>query len=385
MLINYGKQHIDRDDIDSVIKILKSEIITQGNQVIKFENALKLRLGSKFCCALSSGTSGLHLAAMALGWEKEDVVISTPITFLATINCINFVGAKPDFVDINPNYYTIDPDRLEKKIKEYKKIRKRVKAVIAVDYAGHPADWKELNFLAKKYNFQLVNDNCHALGASYLGNKKYATKYANLVIQSFHPVKHITTGEGGAVLTNSRSLDQKIRQLKSHGIEKNFKTMKTGSWYYEMHKPGFNYRITDFQCALGISQLKKLDRFIAIRRKIAQLYNDAFKFRQNCIIPKVDKNSEHAYHLYPVLSDFNKLKTNKRLFFEKMKKKGINLQVHYIPVHLQPYYMKKFKFKKGDFPISENFYEKEFSLPIYPDLKEKQIEFIIEEVYKNLN
>ena len=383
MSINYGKQNIDQKDIDSVSDVLKCKYITQGPKIEEFELALKTEFGSKHCCALSSGTSALHLTAIALAWNEDDIIISTPITFLATINCIVYVKAIPDFVDINLSNFTIDPNMLEDKINKYRLKGKNIKAVIGVDYAGHPADWKALRFLANKYSFQLINDNCHAMGASYFNDTKYAIKYADVVTQSYHPVKQITTGEGGAIFTNDEIIDKKVRSLRSHGIRKK-NNNNLGSWYYEMHEVGFNYRITDMQAALGINQLKRLNDFVSARRKIALQYDEFFEDNQNCIIPKVSNNVKHAYHLYPLQGKFEKIKNSKITFFNKMKDKGIQLQVHYIPVHLQPYYKKNFKFRDGDFPLSENFYKKEFSIPIYPGLEKSKITNIVEEIKKNL-
>ena len=263
-MISYGKQSIDKSDIDSVLEVLNSDWLTQGPAVEKFEIDLKNYFGANYCCAVSNGTAALHLTALALGWGPGDVVITSPITFLATVNCISYVGATPDFADINPSSYTIDPNHLEEKVKLLLSKNKRVKAIIGVDYAGHACDWKALREISNKYDLQLVNDNCHALGATYLDDKQYAVKYADLVTQSYHPVKHITTGEGGVVLTNSSELDEIIRRLRTHGMTKdpNILEQNDGLWYYEMHEIGYNYRITDFQCALGSSQLKKLDNFV---------------------------------------------------------------------------------------------------------------------------
>ena len=384
MSINYGKQNIDQKDIDSVSDVLKGKYITQGPKVEQFEYVLKTKFGSKHCCALSSGTSALHLSAIALGWSKDDIIISTPITFIASINCIVYVKATPDFVDINSSNFTIDPNKLEDKINKYRLKGKKIKAVIGVDYAGHPADWKALRYLANKFNFQLINDNCHAMGASYFNDTKYAIKYADVVVQSYHPVKHITTGEGGAIFTNDRIINKKVRSLRSHGIVKKADNKNYGSWYYEMHEIGFNYRITDMQCALGISQMKRLNDFVSMRRKIAKQYDNLLGDNKNCIIPKVENHVKHAYHLYPLQGKFEKIKNNKIVFFNKMKDKGIQLQVHYIPVHLQPYYKKKHNFRVGDFPLAENYYKREFSIPIYPNLKKTKINKIINEIKKNL-
>ena len=210
MAISYSKQHIDQYDIKSVLRVLRSNFITQGPKIVEFETALKKRFGSKYCRVVSSGTAALHLSALALGWKSKDIILTSPITFLASVNAITYVGATVDLVDINPVTYTIDVNKLEDKIKKYKKKGKKIKAIIGVDYAGHPCDWKSLRDIANKYNLQLINDNCHALGSSYFGNNKYATKYADVVTHSYHPVKHITTGEGGSILTNSNLIDDKI-------------------------------------------------------------------------------------------------------------------------------------------------------------------------------
>jgi perosamine synthetase len=383
-MISYGKQNIDQSDIDCVIDILNGDWLTQGPAVERFETDLKNYFGAKHACVVSNGTAALHLTGLALGWQPGDVVITTPITFLATANCITYVGATLDIVDIDPVTYTIDPNLVEEKVKAYQSKGKNVRAVIGVDYAGHPCDWKSLRSISDKYGLQLVNDNCHALGALYFNDKQYAVKYADVVTQSYHPVKHITTGEGGAVLTNDPAIDKKLKLLRTHGITKDQNELEKndGPWYYEMHEVGYNYRITDFQCALGSSQLKKLDQFVIKRHNIAQKYNEAFLDSDNLKIPKTHKSVDHAYHLYPLQIDFGKLSLTKVEFFEKMKESGINLQVHYIPIHLQPYYKKNYGFNTGDFPISESFYRNEVSLPIYFDLSMENISIIINNILK---
>ena len=374
-MINYGKQFIDSNDIKAVVKVLKSDLITQGHQVEKFESALKLKFGAKFCRVLSNGTAALHLAGMALGWKKGDIILTTPISFLATANCILYSGATPDFVDINNSSYNIDTDKLANKIKKLNFRSKKVVAVIATDYAGNPCDWDALKSISKKYDVKLVNDNCHAMGASYNNDDKYAIKYADIVTHSYHPVKHITTGEGGAILTNDKIIDKKVFSLRSHGVRKDLKTKNSNgcSWYYEMHDLGFNYRITDFQCALGFSQLKKLNKFLKRRREIAEIYNSKFKNKSFITVPKINKNCKHAFHLYPLRINFDQLGISKKKLFKMLNKKKINLQVHYIPIHLQPFYKKKFGFKDGDFPVAEKFYKDEVSLPMYFSLQNKQV------------
>jgi UDP-4-amino-4,6-dideoxy-N-acetyl-beta-L-altrosamine transaminase len=386
-MISYGRQTIDESDIKAVLTVLKSDWLTQGPSIEKFESELKTYFGFEHCCVTSNGTAALHLSGLALGWKSEDIVITSPITFLASANCIVYAGATPDFVDIDPVTYTIDPNKLEEKIQAYHLNGKRVKAVIGVDYAGHPCDWKALRNIADRYKLQLVNDNCHALGASYCGSKQYAASYADVVTQSYHPVKHITTGEGGAILTNDSKLDAKVRMLRSHGMTKDSSKLgkNEGNWYYEMHEVGYNYRITDLQCELGRTQLSKLDHFVSKRRNIANNYHHSFIGNHSIILPKIAPNVEHAYHLYPLQINFKEIGLDKRKFFTDAKKCGIDFQVHYIPIHLQPYYQKKYGFKLGDFPNSESFYLNETSIPIYPVLSLENQQKVVDTITKLIN
>ena len=386
MPFNYGKHYISNKDIQSVIKVLKSDWLTQGPYIRKFEKNLNKYFGGKYCSVVSNGTSALFLTGLALGWRPGDIIITTPITFLATVNSIEYQGATPDFVDINAINYNIDLNKLEEKIIKYKKENKKIKAVIAVDFAGHPCDWKSLRYLANKFNFKLINDNCHALGATYFKSKKYSTKYADVVTQSFHPVKNITTGEGGAILTNDKKFYEKVKILRTHGITKNKKNLlkNDGGWYYEMHELGYNFRISDFQCALGISQLNRLDFFIKKRRDIAKKYNNYFSKNEKLQIPYVEKNVEHAFHLYPLLIDFDSLNISKKQYYNLLKKNGINLNVHFIPIHTQPYYKKKYGFRNKDYINSLNFYKNTFSLPIYPQLKSFETSYIAKIIINNL-
>jgi UDP-4-amino-4,6-dideoxy-N-acetyl-beta-L-altrosamine transaminase len=381
-MISYGRQSVDQTDIDAVVEVLGGDWFTQGPYVAAFEEDLKKYFGSDYCAVVSNGTAALHLAGLALGWGPGDVILTTPITFLASANSAVYSGAVPDFVDIDQESYNIDPDKLELKIQLLHDQGKRVKAVVAVDYAGNPCDWAAIREIADRYELQVINDNCHALGAQYDGDINYAIKYADVVIQSYHPVKHITSGEGGAVFTNDRKIDERIRLLRSHGMSKQEAQLEEndGPWYYEMHELGFNYRITDIQCALGSNQLKKLHKFNQARERIAKAYDGAFEKNKLITSPAVGNHIKHAYHLYPVLIDFQRANISKTDFFNKMKHAGILLQVHYIPIHLQPYYIKKYGFKKGDFPIAENFYSKEVSLPIYPDLTEADQNHVIDSI-----
>ena len=376
--INYGNHYISHDDILSVTNALKEKKITQGHIVERFENKLNLFFNSKYTLAVSSGTAALHLSMLSLNLSKKDKVITSPISFLASANCVEYVGAKVDFCDIDKNNYTMDPNLLEDKLKK----DKNIKAAIVVDYAEHPAAWEDFFYLKKKYKIILVNDNCHAFGSKYNNNEDYAIKYADIVTQSFHPVKQITTGEGGAIITNNKNLYSKAKLLRSHGMIRSG-NKNTEPWIYSMNELGYNYRLPDINCALGISQLKKIKIFIKKRRQIAKIYTKNLSL--DCIkLPKNDKNIFHSHHLYPIQINFKSLKIDKKTFFKKMIKQNINLQVHYIPIHLQNYYRKKYGFKKGDFKIAENFYKNEVSLPIYYTLTEKQQYRVINVIKKIL-
>ena len=381
MRIRYGRHTINETDIKSIENVLRYDSLTQGKHVKKFENALKIKFGSRYCSSLSSGTAALHLGVMALSLPKNSKIITTPLTFVATANSIILNNLKPELVDIDLTTYTIDINKLEHKLKKDNKI----KAVIAVDYAGNICDWKSLNFLARKYNIKLINDNCHAIGSMYNDSIKYASQFADVVTQSYHPVKAITTAEGGSILTNNKKIYENISLLKNHGIIRNKNlSKKFGAWFYSIKKLGYNYRLSDIQCALGISQLKRLNQFILARRKIAKIYDKAFSNIDKLQIPKVREKCYHSYHLYPLLIDFKKTRINKKKFFAKLQSNGIYTQVHYLPIHYHEYYKKKFNFKKGDFPNSEDFYNKEISLPIYPLLKKKYVFKVIDNIIKNL-
>jgi|MDTA01.3.fsa_nt_gb UDP-4-amino-4,6-dideoxy-N-acetyl-beta-L-altrosamine transaminase len=377
--INYGRQSINDDDIEAVINVLKSELLTQGPQVDKFEKELSKKFNTKYVCVVSSGTAALHLAGLALGWKKNDIILTTPLTFVASINAILYCNATPDLVDINMDTFCIDIIQLEKKIKAYLSRGKNIKAVIAVDYAGHPCDWKGLRKLKKKYNFQLINDNCHAIGASYNKNKGYGSKFADIVTHSYHPVKNITTAEGGAILTNNKSIYEEVKLLRSHGINRKSLKLKTKeTWNYEIKNIGYNYRLSDLQSALGISQLKRLNKFVTLKNKIAKFYDRNLRNSKAIILPREKKEIKHAYHLYPVRIKFDKIKVNKSELFFKMKKKGINLQVHYVPLYKHKYLKEKFKFKEKDFPNTSLFYKEAVSLPIYANLSIADQKYVIQ-------
>ena len=382
--ISYGAQTISRSDVASVTKILTSRFLTQGPTIKKFEKNLSKYFGSKHCLAVSSGTAALYMTLLALNLKKNDIVITTPITFLASASCIINAGCKIVLVDINLKDFTIDTDKLEKKLIDLKKQKKIPKALIAVDYSGYPCNWKKIKVLSKKYNFMTINDNCHSLGTRYFGSKKYAMKYADIVTQSFHPVKTITTGEGGAIHTNKERIFKKTKLIRSHSIDRSL-TNKFGPWYYQVENLGFNYRLTDIQASLGISQLSQIDKFVTSRKNIAKRYNKFFKKNEKFKTINIDdKNIESSYHLYPVLFDFEKYKISKKNFFLKMKKKGIMLQVHYIPLHHLNLIKKNCVNLKDKFLNSEIFYKNSFSIPIFPNLKTKDQIYIFNQIVKSL-
>lgn len=381
-MINYGKHYIDKKDIKAVVSTLKSDFLTQGPKVTEFEKKLNSFCGSRYTCAVSSGTAALHLAILSLGIKKNDYVITTPMTFLASANSILYAGANPIFVDIDKKNYCIDLEKLEKKLIEFRKKKRKIKAVIVTDYAGHVTDWIKIKRLSKKYNFFTINDNCHALGAKYKKDKKYACKFADIVTQSFHPVKVITTGEGGAVITNSKKFFDRINVLRTHGIERNKKLKKKfGNWYYEMNFLGYNYRLSDLQASLGISQLKKINKFIKKRKKLAKMYDFYFKNNSLFSIPHTESYCDHSYHIYPLKINFNNLKIDKKKFFQILFKKKLNLQVHYIPIHLQNFYRKNFNYKIGDFPVSENYYKQTVSLPLFYSLNFSEQKKVVNKIF----
>ena len=385
-MISYSKQFIDYQDIDFLKKNLKNDYLTQGNLIERFENSLKLYFKAKYCCVVSSGTAALHLSGIALEWSEKDIVLLSPNTFVATANTVLYSNAKPDFIDIDKKTLNINIDLLEQKIIFYKKNGRNVNTVIATDYAGHPCDWQSLYYLKKKYKFNLINDNCHSIGSRIDNDKGYASKYADIVIHSYHPVKAITTGEGGSVLTNNSKLYQKIKLLRSHGIERS-KTLskKYGNWYYNINNIGYNYRLSEINCALGITQLKKLNKFIIKKRSNAKIYDKIFNKNKDFIIPFQAKSYFHSYHLYVLQYDFKKNKISKKSFFNFMNKKNINLQVHYVPIYKFKLYKNKFNYNIKNFPNCENFYNSAFSIHNYYNLSKKNIEYIGKKILEFFN
>lgn len=363
--IPYGKQSIDNDDIQAVIDVLKSDWLTTGPKVNEFEEVIASFVDSKYAVAVSNGTAALHCAMFATEIQQGDEVIVTPMTFAASSNAILYMGAKPVFADIEEDTLLIDTNKIEEKITP------KTKAVVSVDYAGQPCDYDAIRTICNKYGLVYISDACHAIGAEYRGKK--VGSLADLTCFSFHPVKHITTGEGGAVTTNSSKYKDKLRLFRNHGITTDHRQReKIGSWFYEMTELGFNYRITDIQCALGISQLKKLPAWIKKRNEIAEKYDNAFS--KTSIQPLSTGDSVlNAYHLYVVKIH------NRNEVFDKMREAGIGVNVHYIPVHQHPYYQ-KLGYKKSLCPVAEKVYKLIISLPMYPGLTDKQQNHVIKTI-----
>ena len=359
-MISYGKQSINQDDIDAVVDVLKSDFLTQGPKVVEFENDLANYCEATYAKAVNSGTAALHLAYLAIDLEQGDIVWTTPNTFVATANAALYCGATIDFVDIDPKTYNLSIDCLKEKLIQAKKDNKLPKLVVPVHFAGQSCEMKAIWKLSKEYGFKVIEDACHALGGEYLNNKVGNCEYSDMAVFSFHPVKMITTGEGGAITTNNEKLNEKIELLRSHGIAKDatkFDNQSDGDWYYEQRALGFNYRLTDIQAALGISQLKRLDSFVARRREIVKQYFDKL---DNSLLPYQHPDTNSSWHLFVIQTE------DRKATYKQLKTQGIMTQVHYIPVTSQPFYNRK-KLKN-----SADFYRHCLSLPIYADLNNNE-------------
>jgi UDP-4-amino-4,6-dideoxy-N-acetyl-beta-L-altrosamine transaminase len=359
-MIHYGKQSINDDDINAVVDVLKSDFLTQGPKTVEFENDLALYCGAAHAKVTNNATAALHLAYLAIGLEKNDIVWTTPITFVATANAALYCGAVINFIDIDPKTYNISVDCLETKLAQAKRENKLPKLVVPTHFSGQSCEMKRIWQLSRAYGFRIIEDASHALGGEYLGNKVGSCEYSDIAVFSFHPVKMLTTGEGGAITTNSEKLNERIELLRSHGITKDhtkFINKSAGDWYYEQQDLGFNYRLTDIQAALGISQLKRLDEFVKKRREIAKYYSKELK---NVILPFQHPDANSSFHLFVI-----KIKDRKTIY-QKLRSKGIMTQVHYIPVNQQPF----FNFEK--IKNANEFYQHCLSLPIYADLTNQE-------------
>lgn len=367
MYIPYGRQCIEQDDIDAVVEVLKSDYVTTGPAVTAFEKAVAEYTGAKYAVAVSNGTAALHIACLAAGIKEGDEVITTPITFAASSNCALYCGATPVFADIDPDTYNIDPADIERKITD------RTKAVVAVHFTGQPCKMDEIHQIAEKHHLIVIEDAAHALGADYKGQK--IGSLSDMTTFSFHPVKHITTGEGGMVTTNNEELYEKLVQFRSHGITRDPRFLKKeeGGWYYEQLDLGFNYRITDIQCALGVSQMNKLDRFVKRRREIAARYDEALGDCKKLLLPKQEPGCNNSWHLYVVQI----LDKARKEVFDAMRAKNIGVNVHYIPVYKHPYYQEH-GYENVCCKHAEQYYERAISLPIYPLLTDEEQDYVIQ-------
>lgn len=371
-VLPYGHQWIDDEDITAVAEVLKTDWITQGPKIEEFEKKVAEYCGAKYAVAVSSGTAALHAACAVAEISDGSEVITTPITFAATANAIIYCGGKPVFADIREDTLNIDPDEIRRRISF------RTKAILPVDFAGHPSDLDEIIAIAKERNLVVIEDATHALGAEYKGRR--IGSLADMTVLSFHPVKHITTGEGGMLLTDNRDSYEKLKVFRHHGIVKD--NLDIGPWHYAIYEPGYNFRITDFQCALGLSQMNKLDRFIQRRREIAATYNRAFAEVEEIITPLEEDYVKAVYHIYVIQLRTEMLKVGRKEIFEALRAENIGVNVHYVPLNLQPFYQREFGYKKGDYPKAESYYERAITLPVFPRMTDSDVEDVIEAMRK---
>lgn len=366
-MIPYGKQTIEQDDIQAVVDVLKSDFLTTGPKIAEFEQTVADYVGAKYAVAISNGTSALHAACFAAGIEPGDEVITTPLTFAASANCVLYCGGTLVFADVDPKTYNIDPEDIQRKITD------RTKAIIAVHLAGQPCDMDAIHSIAREHGLIVIEDGAHALGSVYKGKK--VGSMSDMTTFSFHPVKPITTGEGGMIVTDNEDFYKKMILFRSHGITRDdsMMTRNDGPWFYQQFNLGYNYRITDIQCALGCSQMKKLDRFLARRKEIVARYNEAFADCDNIITPYQLSDTESGWHLYIVQVK----KCDRRQVFENMREKGIGVNVHYIPVYMHPYYQEH-GYENVHCANAEEIYSHIISLPLYPGLTSEQQDYVID-------
>ena len=369
----YGRQAIDENDVSAVAEVLRSDWLTTGPKVQEFERSVAEFVGAKEGVAVSSGTAALHCAAFAAGIGPGDEVITTPLTFVASANCVLYQGGTPVFADVEPDTLLLDPAKVEEKI------TRRTKAIIAVDYGGQPCDYDALRDIAAKHKLLVIADACHALGATYKSRR--VGSLADLTVFSFHPVKHITTGEGGMITTDNEELALRMRMFRNHGIESDFRQReKRGTWEYDMVALGCNYRLTDFQCALGLSQMKKLPEWIQRRQKIASRYDRAFASPEGVVPLARRQDRTHAYHLYVVRIDEERFEMNRGEVFIRLRGKGIGVNVHYRPVYLHSYYREHLETGPRLCAAAEQAYDRVLSLPMFPAMSDADVDRVIEAI-----
>jgi len=374
-LLPYGHQSIDEADIQAVVEILRSDWLTTGPRVAEFEEAFATRTGARHAVSFSSGTAALHAAAFTAGLKAGDEAITSPLTFVATANCVLYQGAVPIFADVSPDTLNLDPE------KAAARITCRTRAILPVDYAGHPADLDPVLELAERHGLVVIEDASNALGAEYKGRQ--VGSLSHMTVFSFHPVKHITTGEGGMVTTDNAKFAETLRRFRNHGISSDARQRQSaGQWHYEMVSLGFNYRLTDIACALGSQQLKKLEANLSQRRKIAERYTAAFREIPKLVLPAVRQNANPAWHLFPIRLDGVKLKAERAQVFRALRAENIGVNVHYIPVHRHPYYSERFGYRGGEYPVAEDAYERLISLPMFHGMSDQDVEDVIRAVDK---
>jgi UDP-4-amino-4,6-dideoxy-N-acetyl-beta-L-altrosamine transaminase len=366
----YGRQSIDEQDIAAVVEALRSEWLTTGPKVAEFEEAFAAWVGARYAVSFSSGTAALHGAAFATGLETGDEAITSPLTFAATANCVLYQGGRPVFADVREDTLNVDPERVSACITP------RTKALLPVDYAGHPADLGELHEIANRHGLTIIEDACHALGAEY--RRRRVGSISHMTVFSFHPVKHLTTGEGGMVTTDNPRFADTLRKFRNHGISSEARERQAqGQWHYEMVLLGFNYRLTDVASALGLRQLSKLESNLERRREIAAKYNEALRDLGGIIVPVVQEGVIPAWHLYPVRLDLDSLSVDRAEIFQALRAENIGVNVHYIPVHLHPYFRDRFAYKPGDYLVAESAYERLISLPMFHGMTDRDVDDVV--------
>lgn len=384
-MIPYGRQDISQDDIDAVVEVLRSDFLTQGPKVPKFEQQVASYTGASYAVAVNSATSALHIACMALDVGPGDVVWTSPNTFVASANCARYCGAEVDFVDINPNTWNLCPQKLADKLAEAEKQNRLPKAVIPVHLCGQSCDMAAIHALSQQYGFRIIEDASHAIGGRYRDEPVGNCRYSDITVFSFHPVKIITTAEGGMALTNNAELAERMARLRSHGITRDSAQMvnkPAGPWYYEQLELGYNYRMTDLQAALGISQMQRLDEFVTKRKELAKRY-DKLLADLPVHTPTVSADTYSSWHLYPIRLKLDRIKRSHREVFESLREAAIGVNLHYMPVHLQPYY-RALGFEPGMFPEAEAYGRDAISLPMFPMLTKEQQDQVVHLLRKEL-
>ena len=374
-LLPYGHQSIAEEDIQAVVNVLRSDWLTTGPKVAEFEEAFAAWVGAKYAVSFTSGTAALHGAAFTAGLKPGDEAITTPMTFAATANCVLYQGATPVFADVSPDTLNINPEQVAARITP------RTRAILPVDYAGHPADLDAIQELASEHGCIVIEDACHALGAEY--KHRPCGSVSDMTVFSFHPVKHLTTGEGGMVTTDRADFAETLRRFRNHGISSDARQRQTDNkWHYEMVLLGFNYRLTDIACALGLSQLKRLEENLSRRREIAARYAAAFSDLEGVTVPAVRAGVNPAWHLYPIRLNLEKLTADRGQIFRALRAENIGVNVHYIPVHLHPYYRDRFGDRTGEYPIAEDAYGRLISLPMFHGMTDEDVTDAIRAVGK---